>query len=283
MCRAQLHNLKRKRKRKSSCLQERRCWRKTQARTPKPAGRIRPRGRAGRTGGGGAASSPGTRCEADPSVLDGPRGLRVPSSPGGAGAPRRPRSARRGAPGPPCASPGTPARRSPARRPPCCAAHTPRDGPQLSAHSFPPAQAAPHQRALRAPPASVGLTSGASLIRHQHAPRGRPMAAASGSRASPLGPQPGSRLRSPRERRVWPGGAGAELGAEAGGERLACGQGRWRPGVRRGVGGRPGLAWDGAGPTQRARSSGLRRNRLLGALPAASPRPCSPGAVPPCL
>lgn len=177
--------------------------------------------------------------------------------------------------GPSCVSPGTPARRSPARRPPCCgrshaSGRSPEPArPQLSAHSFAPAQVAPHQDAFWATSASVGLTSGVFLPRHQYAPRWRPMAAASGSRACPLGPHPGACLRYRWERRVCRGGAGAELGAEAGGERPVCGQGRWRSGVGGGVGGRPGPAWDGAVPTR------PRSHFRAAQKSAAGSRPCS--------
>lgn len=137
----------------------------------------------------------------------------------------------RDAGGPSCDPPGTPARRSPARRPPCCgrshaSARSPEPArPPLSAHSFPP----PAARLFLAVPAAVGLTSGVFLTRHQYAPRWRPMAAASGSCACPLGPSEPTR-RTPSGEGLAPSwGCGGFPGGADGAPRAKPRLGRRSP------------------------------------------------------
>ena len=126
--------------------------------------------------------------------------------------------------------------------------------PHLSAHSFPPAPAAPNRNSFWPTPASVGLTSCVFLMSHQCAPRRRPMAAAPGSCACSLGSHPGSRLPSglspPRPRRVGP-------------------RGEARPGDSRGE---AGAGRSGAGPARPGSQLRPPGGLQLGALPAPSPQ-----------
>lgn len=107
--------------------------------------------------------------------------------------------------------PGTPARRSRARRPPCCGRLPPSGQspeparPQLSAHSFPTARPALKQDSFWPSAAAVRPTSCVFLVRHQDAPAGGP-----GSRACPVGCHPGCTLCRPRAAR------GAGLGGDSG-------------------------------------------------------------------
>lgn len=95
------------------------------------------------------------------------------------------------------------------------AARTPQDGPQsrrapdsAPIHSLRPGGAAPGL--FVAHPASVGLTSGVFPTRHRYVPRWRPMAAAFGWCACPLGPPPSPR-RGGLAGRGW-GWAGSRRG-----------------------------------------------------------------------
>lgn len=121
--------------------------------------------------------------------------------------------------------------------------------PHLSVHSFPPAPAAPNRNAFWPTPAPVGLTSGVFLMSHQCVPRRRPMAAAPGLCACPLGSHPGSQLPGPgewdREGRTGLGDSRREAGAE-----------RSRPGPARSYG-RPAVCSSGPSLLHRPRGNGF--------------------------
>lgn len=141
--------------------------------------------------------------------------------------------------------PGTPARRSPARRPPC-RGRSHAEGlsleparPPLNTHSFPPSQAARNRELFRPTSAPVGHTSCIFLIRHRYAPRRRPMAEAPGSCACSFH---SIRALDPTDagRRARRGGAGSRAPGGAGLVGSSGGRGPGRRGTGRG--GRQGLA-----------------------------------------